>query len=106
MDATSALSALSALGQPTRLDAFRLLARTGADGLPAGEIADRLGVPQNTASTHLAQLTDAGLLRREREGRIIRYGVAPEGIRALLDFLTEDCCGGRPELCRPVETRR
>ena len=104
MDTSTALSALSALGQPTRLEAFRLLARSGS--LPAGEIAERLGVPQNTASTHLAQLTDAGLLARTREGRTIRYAVAPEGIRALLAFLTEDCCGGRPELCRPLETCR
>ena len=99
MDMDHALSALAALGQPTRLAAFRLLAEAGS--LPAGEIAERLEVPQNTASGHLGQLVDAGLLERAREGRTIRYGVAPGGIAGLIGFLTEECCGGRPELCRP-----
>jgi len=102
MDKIDALSALSALGQDTRLEVFRLLVRAGAAGLPAGEIAARLGSVQNTMSAHLKILDHAGLVRSTREGRVIRYVADMTGIRDLLAFLMEDCCDGRPELCRPV----
>jgi len=102
MDKISALAALSALGQETRLEVFRLLVRAGAEGVPAGEIATRLGAIQNTTSAHLKILAHAGLIRAERDGRIVRYVADMTGFRDLLAFLMEDCCNGRPELCRPV----
>jgi ArsR family transcriptional regulator, arsenate/arsenite/antimonite-responsive transcriptional repressor len=102
MEKKSALSALAALGQETRLEIFRLLVKAGAEGVPAGEIAARLNAVQNTTSTHLKILTHAGLVRAEREGRVIRYSADMTGFRDLLAYLMEDCCNGAPELCRPV----
>lgn len=102
MDGSDAMSALSALGQDTRLEVFRLLVRAGQEGVPAGEIATRLGTVQNTMSAHLKVLAQAGLIRPERDGRTIRYVADMTGFRDLLAFLMEDCCNGSPELCRPV----
>ncbi len=102
MDKKAALGALSALGQETRLDVFRLLVMAGPAGLPAGEIGERLGTVQNTTSAQLKVLSQAGLVRSEREGRTIRYSADMTGFRDLLAFLMEDCCAGKPELCRPV----
>jgi ArsR family transcriptional regulator, arsenate/arsenite/antimonite-responsive transcriptional repressor len=102
MDNKRALEALSALSQSTRLDVFRLLVKVGPGGLCAGEIAERLAVRQNTMSTNLGVLARAGLVRSEREGRSIRYAADLNGMRGLLAFLMEDCCGGRPETCAPL----
>ena len=102
MDKKQTLEALAALSQETRLDAFRQLVQVGSEGLPAGEIGERLGVRQNTMSANLAVLTHAGLIRSEREGRSIRYFAEMDGLKGLLEFLMENCCGGAPELCRPV----
>lgn len=102
MDQQSALDAFSALSQETRLDVFRLLVSAGSEGLASGEIGDRLGVRQNTMSTNLGILLKAGLVRRVRDGRTVRYHADHTGISALLGFLLEDCCGGRPDLCQPV----
>ncbi|MFM2043447.1 MAG: hypothetical protein RLY86_2023 [Pseudomonadota bacterium] len=99
MEQTSAVTALGALAQETRLTVFRLLVRQGPDGLPAGEIADRLGVTASTLSHHLATLERAGLLRSWRVQRQIYYATDYEGARHLLAFLMEDCCQGRPEIC-------
>ena len=71
-------------------------------GLPAGEIARRLDVPQNTMSTHLAILTRAGLIEAERHSRSIVYRAQIGRIREVTAFLVNDCCGGRPELCEPL----
>ena len=102
MDKIQALSAFAALSQPTRLDVFRILVKTGDAGLTAGEVAQTLGVLQNTLSTNLSVLLHAGLIRNERQGRSIRYYADMSGMRGLLAYLMEDCCGGRPELCQPV----
>jgi ArsR family transcriptional regulator len=102
MDKKAALNALAALGQETRLDAFRLLVRAGSEGIPAGEIATRLDTVQNTMSAHLKVLAHAGLIRPERDGRIVRYVADMTGLRDLLSYLMEDCCNGAPELCHPV----
>lgn len=102
MDRRSALSALSCLGQETRLEIFRLLVRAGPGGVPAGEIAARLGGVQNTVSAHLGVLAGAGLARAERDGRVVRYAAEMTGFRDLLAYLMEDCCDGAPELCRPA----
>jgi len=102
MDMNQAIAAFAALSQPTRLDVFRLLVRTGETGMLAGEISETLDVRQNTMSANLAVLLNAGLVRNSREGRAIRYHADMEGMQGLLAYLMEDCCGGQPELCQPV----
>lgn len=102
MEKTEALDGLAALAHETRLDVFRTLVAAGPTGLLAGEVADRLQVRQNTMSTNLAILSRAGLVRSVREGRSIRYFADFDGMRGLLGFLMQDCCGGNPELCQPV----
>tara|TARA_Y100001933_G_scaffold254139_1_gene295341 strand:- start:864 stop:1229 length:366 start_codon:yes stop_codon:yes gene_type:complete len=99
MDQAAAVAALSALAQDTRLSVFRLLVQAGEGGVSAGGIAERLDVRQNTLSTHLGILVAAGLVTKRRDGRTIYYAAAYPGMRALLTYLLEDCCGGRPELC-------
>lgn len=99
METDEAAAAFAALSQGTRLDLMRLLIAQGASGLPAGEIATRLGVPASTLSFHLAALERAGLTQSTRQGRQIVHAVRMAGVRRLLSFLTEACCGGRPELC-------
>ena len=102
MDSQNALDAFAALSQSTRLDVFRLLIKAGETGMSAGEVGDTLGVRQNTMSANLSILARSGLIRSERQGRSIRYFADMDGVRGLLVFLMEDCCGGRPELCQPV----
>jgi DNA-binding transcriptional ArsR family regulator len=97
-----AISALAALAQPTRLAIFRLLIKHEPLGITAGVIADTIGAPHNTLSSHLAILVRAGLLRSTREGRTIIYRSNVEGMRALIGFLVSDCCDGHPELCNLV----
>ena len=101
MEMTNALGALSALAQETRLSLFRQLVVAGAEGLPAGELARRLGIAAPTLSFHVSQMQAAGLLRSRREGRSILYAVDFAQMRALLAFLMEDCCQGHPEICAP-----
>jgi DNA-binding transcriptional ArsR family regulator len=102
MDDSSALSALAALSQATRLQTFRLLVSREPDGVPAGELAREIGVPQNTLSTHLSILANAGLVHGERHSRSIIYRADIERLRQVVLFLLKDCCGGRPELCAPL----
>jgi DNA-binding transcriptional ArsR family regulator len=102
MESNSAIEALGALAQATRLDTFRLLVRHEPDGLLAGEVARLLGVPQNTMSAHLAVLARAGLVLSERHGRSILYRADLAALRALTLYLVKDCCAGRPELCAPL----
>jgi len=94
-----AISALSALAQPTRLAIFRLLIKHEPVGITAGVIADTIGAPHNTLSSHLGILVRAGLLRASREGRTIIYRSDVDGMQSLLSFLVNDCCDGHPELC-------
>lgn len=96
---TSGVAALAALGQPTRLEIFRLLMRHEPDGLPAGAIAEMIGCPQNTLSSHLAILARAKLTYGTRSGRSIIYRADVRGMRALMGFLVSDCCEGHPQLC-------
>lgn len=102
MDELVALSALGALSQPTRLQCFRLLVTREPDGVPAGELARLVGVPQNTLSAHLAILANAGLVHGERHSRSIIYRANFDRLRELVLFLLKDCCGGRAELCAPL----
>ena len=101
MDTDDAIAALAALSQPLRLEAFRLLVKHELTGLPSGEIAKLLGVPQNSMSTHLLILARSGLISSQRRSRQVIYRAELEQVRNLSEFLIEDCCGGRPELCAP-----
>lgn len=103
METRQALDAFGALSQETRLAVFRLLVEEGPGGLPAGEIATRLGVHVSTMSSHLALLERAELLRSWRVHRRIFYAANLEGVNQLLSFLVIDCCRGQPELCQGVE---
>ena len=105
MKTKSAVVALSALAQESRLEVFRLLVRTGPEGLGAGEISNRLDLGKSTLSFHLKELQHAGLIRSCRDGRNIIYSLEETGIRSLLGFLTEDCCQGRDDLCLPANAQ-
>ena len=98
----TATEAFGALSQETRLAVFRLLVEAGAEGMPAGDVARHLGVPHNTMSTHLGILVRAGLAASRRDGRSIIYAADYDGIRALITFMLQDCCRGRPEVCAPL----
>ena len=99
MESSEAATAFAALSQDARLNLMRLLMAEGPTGLPAGELANRLGLPASTTSFHLAALERAGLTQSTRQGRQIIHAARIAGLRRVLGFLTETCCGGRPELC-------
>ncbi|MCP3053994.1 ArsR/SmtB family transcription factor [Aurantimonas marianensis] len=99
MDDEIAVTALAALAHPDRLAAFRMLVKAGPNGLPSGEIAGRLAISPNRMSFHLTALERSNLVSSRRAGRHILYAASYEAMRKLLAFLTEDCCGGRPEIC-------
>ncbi len=101
MKAQSALVALSALSHQSRLSLFRLLLEAGPDGLPAGEIAQRLGIAPYALSFHLPQLRDAGLVTNKRNGRQIVYAADYAGMQSLIGFLTENCCQHSAKKCSP-----
>ena len=94
MKVAVAAKRLAELGNPSRLEAFRMLVRAGCDGLPVKDIQAHLGIPQSTLSHHLAHLLAASLITQTREGRVLRCRVDFAAIREVLDFLMHDCCGG------------
>jgi DNA-binding transcriptional ArsR family regulator len=102
MEKTDAVIALSALAQDNRLEAYRLLVQAGPEGLPAGEVAARLGLPPNTLTFHFDRLRQAGLVTVRRNGRSMIYAARFDTMNALLGYLTENCCGGAPEACAPA----
>jgi len=106
MEISGAITVLRALAQETRLRVFRLLVCSGTEGLPAGQIAESLAIPAATLSFHLKELAQAGLIDSQRDGRSISYSLRVEGMREFLEFLSEDCCQGHPELCAPRTSKR
>lgn len=90
---------LKALGHPVRLSVLRLVVQGPAAGTPAGEIQERLAIPASTLSHHLATLAEARLVQAEREGTFLRYRADFATLRALTDYLWEDCCRGGPGSC-------
>jgi ArsR family transcriptional regulator len=94
MEMDSAVSALGALAQEHRLALFRLLVQAGEDGLAAGNIAEKLGIPNSSLSFHLAQLRNAGLITQERQHRSLIYRANYSAMNGLIDYLTENCCSG------------
>ncbi len=103
MKKPDAVAALAALAQDNRLDVFRLLVEAGGDGMPAGAVADALKLAPNTLTFHFDRLRDAGLVTVRREGRSMIYAARYEAMNALIAYLTENCCGGRPEQCLPAK---
>ena len=100
MDIQTATVALGALAQEHRLALFRLLVQAGEDGMAAGAIADKLGIPNSSLSFHLTQLRSAGLVTQERRHRSLIYRANYPAMNGLVDYLTENCCGGAD--CSPV----
>ena len=97
MEKSDAVTALAALAQDHRLDVFRLLVRAGIQGMPAGQVAEELGIIPNTLTFHFDRLRNAGLVTVKREGRSMIYAARYEAMRALLSFLSENCCAGLPK---------
>jgi ArsR family transcriptional regulator len=102
METKSAVAALAALAQETRLSIFRLLVQAGQEGLAAGRIGDELDVPAATLSFHLKELSHAGLVTSRQEGRFVYYAVNFGNMTALMSFLTQNCCQGMPQECVTV----
>lgn len=101
MELDESIVALKALAQDTRLVLFRLLVQAGSEGLPVGELAARLRVPDSTLSAHLRVLRAAGLVRDQRRGRVIQCHADHARMDALLAYLTENCCAGSGA-CAPM----
>ena len=111
MEIKSVVDALSALANESRLEVFRLLVPEGPNGLPAGEIGNRLGIPANALSFHLTRLRHAGLVTVRRNGQQKIYAAIYEGMQGLMDYLTENCCQNEVEGCstdcpQPLPTRK
>jgi ArsR family transcriptional regulator len=99
MESKEAVALLAALAQETRLAIFRHLVMMGQDGASAGSIATALDVPAPTLSFHLKELERASIISSRRESRLIFYSANYAAVKSLIDFLTEDCCRGHPEVC-------
>src|SRR5437868_10169314 len=111
MEKMDAVTALAALAQDNRLDAYRLLVEAGPAGMAAGEVATALDLPPNTLTFHFDRLRVAGLVTVRRDGRSMIYAAQFDRMHALLGFLTENCCAGAagkcaPAACRPAKSRR
>ena len=104
MNRDRAVTSLAALAQATRLEAFRQLVQAGAAGLAAGDLAERLGISPPALSFHLRGLAQAGLVRSRQRGRFVYYTAAFDAMQSLLDFLTENCCGGAS--CAPASSAK
>ena len=94
MQTIEAVEALSALAQEHRLALFRLLVQAGEEGMPAGALAEALGIPSSSLSFHLAHLHRAGLVEQRREGRSLIYSADYAAMDRLVGYLMENCCGG------------
>ncbi|QCP54823.1 winged helix-turn-helix transcriptional regulator [Trinickia violacea] len=104
MDSKSAVTALAALAQESRLAAFRLLVTAGPAGMSAGAIAEALGLPSPSLSFHLKELSHAGLIEGRSQGRHIMYSANYANMQALMDFLMENCCAAQQSGCAQNET--
>ena len=106
MESKSAVEALAALAQASRLQVYRLLVQAGPVGLPASEVAERLAIPANTLSFHFKALSHAHLVHARQSGRFIYYSANYQQMNALLGFLTENCCGGQSCVAASASPRR
>lgn len=99
MDAPLVVRALSAIAHESRLAIFRTLVVAGPNGMPAGEIAQKLGLSPSSLSFHLKDLSHAEMVTARQEGRFIFYAANFDAMNGLIGFLTENCCAGDP--CGP-----
>ena len=99
-----AVEALAALAQESRLRIYRLLVEAGPEGMAAGSIGEKLGLPAATLSFHLSGLTRAGLAKSRQAGRFVIYSADYQNMNALVAYLTENCCGG--QACVPTMRRK
>jgi DNA-binding transcriptional ArsR family regulator len=99
MGSAQVVKALAALAQPTRLAIYRLLVTSGADGLAAGQIAEKLKVSPANMSFHFKALSHAGLVESRQDGRFVYYAANFTVMNGMVDYLTENCCGGHDEIC-------
>jgi ArsR family transcriptional regulator len=94
MNSNLVVRALSALAHESRLAIFRALVVAGPSGLPAGEIAQHLGISPSSLSFHLKDLSHAELVTSRQEGRFVFYTANFDAMNGLIGFLTENCCEG------------
>ena len=99
MNNQNAVSILSALAQETRFAVFRLLMKCGTNEMAAGAIAKELGIADNSLSSHLNILSNAGLITARRDGRFLFYSVSIDLTKEFIGYLVNDCCDGQPEIC-------
>lgn len=104
MKITDAVESLSALAQESRLSIFRLLVQAGKEGMPAGVLGERLGIPAATLSFHLKELSRAKLVKSRSEGRYVIYSASFAEMDRLIAYLTENCCAGDATQCAPHKT--
>lgn len=101
MKSAQVVKALSGLAQPTRLALYRLLVARGPEGMAAGQVAEKLKVSPATLSFHFRALSHAGLIESRQKGRFIYYAANFAAMNDMLAFLTDNCCGGNPDACKP-----
>ena len=101
MELSVTAKTFEALSHETRLAVFRLLIPAGREGVSAGTIGERLGLPANSLSFHLGRLVNAGLIHSQRQGRHLYYAVDYACLAELVGFLADDCCAAVPEGCLP-----
>ena len=100
MKSAQVVKALGALAQPTRLAIYRLLVVCGPQGMAAGQVAEKLKVAPATLSFHFRTLSHAGLVESRQEGRFIYYMANFAVMNGMVDYLTENCCGGNFDACK------
>lgn len=100
MEMKFAVKALAAIAHESRLTAYRTLVQAGPTGLPAGQLAEMIGLAPSSLSFHLKELVNADLLSARQDGRFVFYSVKYDSMTNLLAYLTDNCCGGNP--CLPV----
>ncbi len=114
INAEKVIEALGALAHEHRLALFRLLVQAGANGMPAGAIAEALTLPNSSLSFHLAHLTRSGLIQQTRQSRSLIYTADYAAMNGLVGYLMENCCRGAtacppeticPSTCEPAETK-
>ena len=87
MDTPQTVKSLRALAHDHRLAAYRALVQAGPSGMAVGELRDELDLPAATLTAHLNQLRAAGLVKDEREGRVIRIRADYDRMNSLVGYV-------------------